>query len=78
MIYTNYKEIDGVGRIVISKDIRKYLNIMPGDVLKIEASNQCITIEKAENKCVFCNSDEKLKEFSNKYICQSCLDKLNN
>lgn len=76
MIYTNYKEIDVVGRIVISKDIRKHLNIMPGDILLIEADDKCITIQKAEDKCVFCNSDKELIEFSNKHICKSCKDKL--
>lgn len=76
MIYTNFKEIDSVGRIVISKDIRKHLGILPGDILHIEANDNCITIKKAEDKCVFCNSDEKLIKFSGKFVCQSCLDKL--
>ena len=29
MIYTNFREIDKAGRIVISKDIRNHLNIKP-------------------------------------------------
>ena len=33
MIYTNFREIDKAGRIVISKDIRNHLNIKPGDIL---------------------------------------------
>ena len=76
MIYTNVREIDKVGRIVISKDIRKHLNINAGDVLHIEANDSCITIKKAENKCVFCNTHENLVEFQNKYICQDCLAQL--
>jgi transcriptional pleiotropic regulator of transition state genes len=76
MIYTNFREIDKVGRIVISKDIRKHLNINAGDVLHIEANDSCITIKKAENKCVFCNTHENLVEFQNKYICQDCLAQL--
>ena len=35
MIFTNFREIDKLGRIVISKDIRKHLGIEPGDVLQI-------------------------------------------
>lgn len=76
MIYTNFREIDKAGRIVISKDIRKHFNINPGDVLHIEADNNCITIKKAESKCVFCNSLENLTEFEGKYVCASCLGKL--
>ncbi|MED9969799.1 MAG: AbrB/MazE/SpoVT family DNA-binding domain-containing protein [Ruminococcus sp.] len=76
MIFTNFKEIDGAGRIVISKDIRKHLNIKPGDVLHINADDECITIKKAEKKCVFCNSPENLIEFESKYVCCSCAEKL--
>ncbi len=77
MIYTNFREIDKVGRLVISKDIRKHLNIKPGDILHIEADDEQIIIKKAENKCVFCNSTDNLVEFREKHICQSCLDSLN-
>lgn len=76
MIYTNFREIDKAGRIVISKDIRKHLNINPGDVLQINADDHSITIVKAEQKCVFCNSLENLIEFEGKHICHVCADKL--
>lgn len=76
MIYTNFREIDKAGRIVISKDIRKHLNINPGDVLHIEANDGAITIKKAESKCVFCNSVDNLTEFEGKFICNSCREKL--
>ena len=77
MIHTNFREIDNAGRIVISKDIRKHLNISAGDVLHIEADNECITIRKAENKCIFCNSAENLIDHMDKHICKDCLEKLN-
>ena len=76
MIYTNFREIDKAGRIVISKDIRRHLNLNPGDVLHIEADDHCITIKKVENKCVFCNSTVNLEEFEGKYVCAECLKKL--
>ena len=76
MIYTNFREIDKTGRIVISKDIRKHLNINAGDILQINADDECITIKKAEAKCVFCNSREELIEFEGKHICKSCAEKL--
>ena len=53
MIYTNFREIDKAGRIVISKDIRRHLNINAGDVLQINADNECITIRKAEENVSF-------------------------
>ena len=36
MIYTSYKKIDEVGRIVISKDIRKRLDLGINELLKID------------------------------------------
>jgi transcriptional pleiotropic regulator of transition state genes len=76
VIYTNFREIDKAGRIVISKDIRKHFNIKAGDILHIEADDECITIRKAEKKCIFCNSLEELTEFEGKHICKTCLDML--
>ena len=48
MIYTNYKKIDEVGRIVISKNIRKHLSIEANDMLKIDVDGNAIVIKKAE------------------------------
>lgn len=77
MIFTNFREIDKLGRIVISKDIRKHLGIHPGDVLQINTEGDTILIKKAEKRCVFCNSDENLVEMGDKYVCRSCIEKLN-
>jgi transcriptional pleiotropic regulator of transition state genes len=76
MIFTSFREIDKVGRIVISKEIRNHLNLIEGDILHIEANDECITIRKAEKKCVFCNSLENLTEFNGKHICKSCCEQL--
>ena len=76
MIYTNFMEIDKAGRIVISKDIRNHLNIKPGDILHIEADDECVTIKKAESKCVFCNTLDNLIAFGGKYVCRDCVEKL--
>lgn len=77
MIYTNYKELDIAGRIVISKDIRKHFDLTPGDMLLVNADDECITIRKAEDTCVFCKTTENLREFNGKHICKDCLDKIN-
>ncbi len=76
MIYTNFREIDKAGRIVISKDIRNHLNIKAGDMLQINADDEHITIKKAEEKCIFCNSLNDLQTFDGKHICTECLSKI--
>lgn len=78
MTYTNFKEIDKAGRIVISKDIRKHLDIEPNDMLHISCDDNIITIKKAEKMCTFCGSTENLLELNGKYVCKECIDKLKN
>ena len=74
MIYTNFREIDKLGRIVISKDIRNHLDINRAMFCTFEASDDSITIKKAEAGCVFCGAKENLTEFQGKHICRQCLD----
>ena len=76
MIFTNFREIDKLGRIVISKDIRTHLNIHPGDILQINTEGDKIIIAKAESKCVFCNSSDNLVELEGKHVCRACAEKL--
>ena len=45
-------------------------------MLQINADDACITIRKAENKCVFCNAQEELVAFEGKHICKDCIAKL--
>lgn len=76
MSFTYFREIDRLGRVVIPMDIRKSLSINAGDVLKISADDEKITLQKAENTCVFCNSANNITEFSGRYVCLSCIKKL--
>ena len=76
MIFTNFREIDKLGRIVISKDIRKHLGIHPGDILQINTEGESMIIKKAEKKCVFCNGEDDLRDFEGKTVCGSCLERL--
>ena len=77
MIFTNFREIDTAGRIVISKDIRDHLRIHPGDVLYINCDDEAITIKKAEPKCIICNSDQDIVTFRGKDVCRKCIKELN-
>ena len=64
MIFTNFREIDKLGRIVISKDIRKHLGIEPGDVLQINTEGESIIIKKAEKKCIRPSAQAALNAFA--------------
>lgn len=76
MSFTYFREIDRLGRVVIPMDIRKSMSINAGDVLKIKADDNKITIKKAIDKCIFCGNEETLKKFEGKSVCESCIEKL--
>lgn len=77
MIYTSYKKIDDVGRIVLPKDIRNKLDLRINDLLKIDIENNKIVLTKAEQTCIFCGQTENLESFKGKNICPECLKELN-
>lgn len=70
------RKIDELGRIVLPIEIRQNLDIKEKDPLEIFIQEEGIFIKKNIPSCVFCNSSDKLKTFSEKYICRNCLDKL--
>ncbi len=76
MSFTYFREIDRLGRVVIPMDIRKSLTINAGDVLKINAVDNRITLQKAEDRCVFCDGANDLTELDGKFICRDCIEKL--
>ena len=76
MIYTSYKKINEVGRIVISKDIRKRLDLGINELLKIDVEDNKIVITKAEPNCIFCGNGKDLKNYMGKSVCADCIKML--
>lgn len=74
------RKIDELGRVVIPKSIRIKFNIdKPDDAVEFFSDgNGGIVLTKYIKGCIFCNSTEDIYEYENKYICNSCLVKLNN
>lgn len=78
MVYSSYKKIDDVGRIVLPKDIREELGIKLNEMLKIDVEDGKIVICKAEDSCVFCGKNDGLKKYMGKTVCKNCVNELNN
>ena len=66
MIYTSYKKIDEVGRIVISKDIRKRLDLGINELLKIDVEDNKIVILAMT----------AVKKFSNTHLATRLIDEV--
>jgi len=62
ILISNTVEFDKITIIIETKDVSKL--ILKSDV------------NEAVSTCVFCGSNELLKELNNKFICDKCIDNL--
>ena len=71
------RKIDGLGRIVVPKEMRDRLFIEEGDPLDIMVEDDAIVIRKSGSCCIFCGkSGERLIPFRGRSICPSCRSEL--
>lgn len=71
------RKIDELGRIVLPIEIRQCLDIKEKDALEIFIKEDGVYIKKNIPSCTFCNSTINLKNFSEKNICENCINTLN-
>ena len=72
------REIDSLGRIVIPAPVRRALRIQPKTLVDIYIEDGHISIYKHSPSCVFCSSEEELKQVSGKPVCKKCITKIKN
>ena len=70
------RKIDGLGRIVIPKELRKTMGLDEGTAMEIFVEEGRIIFEKYEKGCIFCGEMEETFEFEGKVVCKDCLDKM--
>lgn len=69
--------LDNMGRVVIPKEIRKFLDMREGvDEFEIYMQDDCIVLKKHKPTCVFCNAEDGCIKFENQTVCKSCIEKL--
>ncbi|MDE6730096.1 MAG: AbrB/MazE/SpoVT family DNA-binding domain-containing protein [Oscillospiraceae bacterium] len=76
-----FRRVDGLGRFVLPKELRKTLNINQNDCLQIFLEGDSVVLRKTEQKCAICNKKETENETfltvdDNKKICKECLQKI--
>jgi AbrB family transcriptional regulator, transcriptional pleiotropic regulator of transition state genes len=72
------RELDGLGRIVIPKELRNTLDINNGDPVTFLAGDGQIAVKKYSPGCIFCSEVDNVVQFHNYKICSSCLTQLSN
>lgn len=70
------RQIDGLGRIVLPKELRNSFEINTNDALEIYVEDDKIILRKLQRTCVFCGDKENTMEYGRKAICEKCLNKL--
>ena len=72
------RKIDELGRIVLPIEIRQNLDIKEKDSLEIFIKDDGVFMKKNIPTCIFCNTTQNLRDFSEKNICYNCINKLKN
>ena len=68
--------IDKLGRVVIPKQLRDSFDIYPDDAIEIFTDDSSIILRKYTESCCFCGSEDNLKGFKGKTVCESCIKEL--
>ena len=69
------RHVDGLGRIVIPKEMRRSFDINEGDLVDIYPDGNTIRIRKAFVSCVCCGSEneKQLQMYNGIHLCGWCL-----
>lgn len=70
------RRIDGLGRIVLPKELRATLDLNDRDPLEIYTERNTIILKKYEPACIFCNSTKEVINYRGRNICKACIDRL--
>lgn len=70
---------DPVGRITLPKEMRKLLDLSPGDSIEIFTEEDSIILNKYQTKCALCDEfieRDKENEFKGKAVCKNCINQM--
>lgn len=71
-----FRRVDGLGRFVLPKELRKSLDIKQNDYLQIFLEGDTIVLRKSQDICTLCGAAENLTDFHDKHICIKCIEEL--
>ena len=74
----NEKKISKSGSITRPSHIRREFGIENGEKVKIDTNDTGdLILKRVVGSCILCSSNENLIKVDDKYICKSCIDKIN-
>ena len=72
------RKIDELGRIVLPIEIRRMLDINPGDGVEMFSDKDMIILQKYAPSCIFCGEADDIVTYKDKKICRACLAEMKN
>ena len=74
----NEKKISKSGSITIPSHIRREFGIENGEKVKIETNDAGdLILKRMVGSCIMCGETENLIKVNDKYICKTCIEKIN-
>ncbi len=72
------RKVDKLGRVVIPVELRRLLDVDLHDTVELQVEDDQLILRKEEPCCTFCRKKKRLLSYRKKWICQDCLQELNN
>ena len=70
------RKIDELGRIVLPIEIRRQLDINPGDGVEMFSDKGRIILQKYAPSCIFCGEADGIVTYKEKRVCTACLQEM--
>lgn len=70
------RKLDALGHVSIPSELRKTLEICPGDSMEFYTDGQYIVLAKYTPGCLFCGSIDHVIEHSGERVCPNCIEEL--
>jgi len=70
------RKVDELGRVVLPVEMRRLLNISEKDKVEISLDGENVILCKYKAACVFCGSNEDLRDYRDRKVCIQCLEQL--
>ena len=71
------RKIDDLGRIVLSIEQRRILEIGDRDSLEIFIEDNMLILKKYQPACIFCGNAKDVITFKGRNICPNCINEIN-
>ena len=71
------RKVDGLGRVVLPKELRRTLGVDMKDSMEIYVDGEQIILKKYQPACIFCDNATDVVNFMGKNICSDCLKFIN-